>query len=58
MFTINDIKPLVKIPGANAVLIQLPKDEVIEPEILAELEKQVKKVTKLPVIFIPRGTKI
>ena len=56
MFTIDDIRPLVKIPGANAILIQ--DHEEIDLDIKYELAKQLKKALKLPVIFVAPGVEI
>ncbi len=53
MFTIEDIKPLVKVEGAAAVLIKIPTGYNLDPEMKKIISTQIKKATKLPVVFIP-----
>ena len=56
MFTIDDIKPLVKVPGANAIIVQDNSD--LDYETKQEFAKQLKKMLKLPVIFVAPGVEI
>ena len=51
MFTIDDIKVLAKTEGATAILVT--ERAPIPEDIKKEFEKQVKKATKLPVIYVP-----
>lgn len=57
MFTLEDIKPLVRVEGACAVLIKIDPNE-IDPEMAKITATQIKKATKLPVIFVFRGMEI
>lgn len=57
MFTLEDIKPLVRVEGACAVLVKIDPNE-IDPEMTKIIANQIKKATKLPVIFISRGVEI
>ena len=54
MFTLDDIKVLTKVEGAAAVLVYERGAEIPE-DLKKEFEKQIKKATKLPVIFVPNG---
>lgn len=54
MFTLEDIKPLVQVEGACAVLVHIDTKE-IDLETSRLIEKQIKKATKLPVIILPHG---
>lgn len=58
MFTINDIKPLVMVDGAKAVIIKEATKDELDIELKKIIEKQIKKATKLPVIWIPAGVEI
>ena len=53
MFTLDDIKPLVLVPGAKAVIIKKKPGLEIDDEMAVIIEKQIKKATKLPVIWVP-----
>ena len=53
MFTLEDIKPLVKVEGATAVLIRIPPNYEMDAEQRKIISTQIKKATKLPVIFVP-----
>lgn len=57
MFTLEDIKPLVRVEGACAVLVNINTEE-IDPEMAKIIANQIKKATKLPVICIPHGVEI
>jgi len=56
MFTLNDIKPLVKVDGAVAILV---RDNGETPaDIKKEFGKQLFKATKMPVFFVGDGVQI
>lgn len=57
MFTLEDIKPLVQVEGARAVLVKIDTNE-IDFETRKLISNQIKKATKLPVICIPQGVEI
>ena len=60
MFTLNDIKPLVIEEGAKAVVIKINSNDVelMDESLRKYISSQIKKATKLPVIFIPNGVDI
>lgn len=57
MFTLNDIKPLVMVEGAKAVIVKINSNdaELMDESLRKNIGNQIKKATKLPVIFIPPG---
>ena len=57
MFTLNDIKPLVMVEGAKAVIVKVNSNdaELMDESLRKNIGNQIKKATKLPVIFIPNG---
>lgn len=57
MFTLDDIKPLVQVEGACAVLVRIDTNE-IDFDTSKLIAKQIKKATKLPVVLIPRGVDV
>ena len=57
MFTLNDIKPLVLKEGAKAVLIKINTND-IDYDTSKLIANQIKKATKLPVVFIPDGVEV
>ena len=57
MFTLEDIKPLVQVEGAKAVLIKINTNE-IDYDTSKLIANQIKKATKLPVVFIPNGVDV
>jgi len=60
MFTLNDIKPLVMVEGAKAVIVKINSNdaELMDESLRKNIGNQIKKATKLPVIFIPNGIDI
>ena len=56
MFTLDDIKPLVKVDGAVAVLVR-DNSETAE-DIREAFGKQLFKATKLPVFFVKDGIEV
>ena len=60
MFTLNDIKPLVMVEGAKAVIVKINSNdaELMDESLRKNISNQIKKATKLPVIFIPNGIDI
>ena len=60
MFTLNDIKPLVMVDGAKAVIVKINSNdaELMDESLRKNIGNQIKKATKLPVIFIPNGIDI
>ena len=60
MFTLNDIKPLVMVEGAKAVIIKINSNdaELMDENLRKNIGNQIKKATKLPVIFVPNGIDI
>lgn len=60
MFTLNDIKPLVMVEGAKAVIVKVNSNdaELMDESLRKNIGNQIKKATKLPVIFIPNGIDI
>lgn len=58
MFTLNDIAPLVMVDGAKAVIIKEHKGAEMDEEAKKIVEKQIKKATKLPVVWLPHGVDV
>ena len=60
MFTLNDIKPLVMVEGAKAVIVKVNSNdaELMDESLRKNIGNQIKKATKLPVIFVPNGIDI
>ncbi len=60
MFTLNDIKPLVMVEGAKAVIVKINSNdaELMDESLRKNIGNQIKKATKLPVIFVPNGIDI
>ena len=60
MFTLNDIKPLVMVEGAKAVIVKINSNdaELMDENLRKNIGNQIKKATKLPVIFVPNGIDI
>lgn len=58
MFTLDDIKPLVLKDGATAILIKERAGQGLDPEMKKTVSAQLKKATKLPVVFIPDNVNV
>jgi len=58
MFRLEDISPLVMVEGAKAVVIKERKGAEMDAEAKKIAEKQIKKATKLPVVWVLDGTEV
>ena len=58
MFSLNDIKSLVVKDGAKLVIIKERPGCELDEEAKKIVEKQIKKATKLSVVWIPEGVDI
>ena len=58
MYTLEDIKPLVMVEGAKMVMVRERRGNEMPAELKNEFAKQIRKATKLPVIFVPEDIEI
>jgi len=55
MFTLKDIEMLQVPQDTKMIIIREVAGEEMDLDIKTEIAKQIKKATKLPVVFIPYG---
>ena len=58
MYTLEDIKPLVMVEGAKAVMVREKRENRMPDDLKNEFAKQIRKATKLPVIFVPEDVEV
>ena len=58
MFTLKDIEALAVPENSKMIIIRERHGEELPKDLKAEIAKQIKKATRLPVVFIPDGVEV